>query len=579
MEKPIFFALRTTAAALLALTSADALGINHPWWAAMTVWLVAQPTRGLLLERAMARLTGSAVGAAAGAAVLLGLKGQPLPSLLALALWLAFCAGLGSMFRHFRNYGVVLAGYTASIVVMFGLGDGVHNGDLAVDRVLCTIAGIVCSALASIYAVPKASGERLSERLEDVLQRCLARVEQHLRHKKSSLSAQTLIADIAALDHSVDNEAAGSLRGRRNALRVRQISGLLLELIALTPEEGEVRDVVLSRRGTDKEWVASLSQLSKHLDQVSKRVDQAGVAQVLDELLAVLRQPPSIGLGNAFRNADMPSVMRAGVRPVIALAVSAVIWQSTGWQTGAMMVMTATLFASLFSAHDQGNQALIQVLIGSLLGALGGLMVRLFLLPHAQGLWTVLLCIAPFLLLGAWLMRRPSTAKMAIDLNMTFLLTAQPGSPPAEVAMVLNESSAIIVGVLVAVATYWLFLPATPQVRQRLLARRIVRLADTVSQAPDAMEAGHAHRALCAAQVRLLDVCKPTGRLFNAAQNCLAQSRLALVAYSLRFGTGRRPCSANLSALPTASTSEALRRAGAVLNECLDSTPIDGSSR
>jgi p-hydroxybenzoic acid efflux pump subunit AaeB len=49
-KRPLEFAIRTTAAALLALACAALLNIHHPWWAAMTVWLVAQPTRGLLLE-------------------------------------------------------------------------------------------------------------------------------------------------------------------------------------------------------------------------------------------------------------------------------------------------------------------------------------------------------------------------------------------------------------------------------------------------------------------------------------------------------------------------------------------------
>jgi hypothetical protein len=69
--------------------------------------------------------------------------------------------------------------------------------------------------------------------------------------------------------------------------------------------------------------------------------------------------------------------------------------------------------------------------VAAVLGALAGLVARLFVLPYAHGLLPTLLCIAPFLLLGAWLMRRPATVKMAIDFNMTFLLMAQPAAPPA----------------------------------------------------------------------------------------------------------------------------------------------------
>lgn len=64
------FAVRTTAAAQLALLAASALGLHHTHWAAMSVWLVAQPTRGLLLEKSILRVVGTLVGAAAGFALL-----------------------------------------------------------------------------------------------------------------------------------------------------------------------------------------------------------------------------------------------------------------------------------------------------------------------------------------------------------------------------------------------------------------------------------------------------------------------------------------------------------------------------
>lgn len=60
-----------------------------------------------------------------------GLAGQPVPSLFVLALWLMLRAGIGSMFRYFRNYGFVLADYTAAIIVLSGLADGVYDGHLA----------------------------------------------------------------------------------------------------------------------------------------------------------------------------------------------------------------------------------------------------------------------------------------------------------------------------------------------------------------------------------------------------------------------------------------------------------------
>jgi uncharacterized membrane protein YccC len=86
------FAVRTTAAAVLALLAATSLGLSHPHWAAMTVWLVAQPTRGLILERSLARLAGSALGAALGFLLVRYLSDTPVGLVFALVSWVACCA-------------------------------------------------------------------------------------------------------------------------------------------------------------------------------------------------------------------------------------------------------------------------------------------------------------------------------------------------------------------------------------------------------------------------------------------------------------------------------------------------------
>ena len=508
------FALRTTTAALGAFAVAWGFGIYHPWWAAMTVWLVAQPTTGLLFERSLARLIGTGVGALAGAGVLMMLAEQRFGALVAVAAWLALCTGLGSIFRHFRNYGFVLAGYTASIVVLFGLGEATSDAGLALDRVTCTAIGIICSALVSCRSLPD-RGTELTRRRQEILNRSLAEVERFLRWGTVGEPGNVLFSDIAALDRSVDEYAAGSLRRQREAWRTRRISGLLLELLTQSAAPG------VPGGGNS---LACDGPTAKRLTMLIATANAAGrlsIASTLEELQQLLNNESPSPEPLRFE-VDPSAVWRAAARPVVALACAATIWWASGWGSGAMMVMTAALFTSLFSSHDQANHMVIQVLLGTLAGAIAGVAVRLVVLPHAEGLWTTLLCIAPFLLAGAWLMQRPATSKMAIDLTMTFLLTSQPSSPPAGVAVALNEAAAIIVGVMIAAATFWAVLPATPAVGSRLLARRIVRLTLRLSASRDAGTAGAVRQSLRRALVRLLDFTKPHSAIFVAAQQCLA---------------------------------------------------------
>jgi len=522
-ERALLFATRTTGAALLAFTLAQGLDIAHPWWAAMTVWLVAQPTRGLLIERCMARLAGTVVGALAGGILLSFAPSIPI-ALAALLLWIGLCAGLGSMFRHSRNYGLVLAGYTAAIVVLFALGDVGLSPHLPFDRVWCTVIGVGCSALASIRIAPGHRLTDLNSRLNELLKLCLDRVEAHLRHHEGPPDNGNILATrIAALDRMVDEAAAGALRERRAALHVRRLSGLLLELVALTQQASDVNapDDLLIEHSVTRDRLFGLIDLAYRSRQVA-------LGDVLDELALALDTRGGSVLVDAMREADKASAMRAVGKPVIALSLAAAIWLTSGWQYGFIMAMTATLFASLFSSHDQGNQLLAQVLYGSLAGAVAGIATRWFLLPHAGGIVGILCCIAPTLLAGAWLMRRASTAKMAIDLNMTFLLTSQPEAAPANIFTILDQTSAILAGVLIAAVTFWLIVPASPHARRRQLAQRIMRLAGGNSEKRDIQAAMDQHRALRATLVRLLDISDPTRPLFAAASDCLVRSRLAL---------------------------------------------------
>jgi uncharacterized membrane protein YccC len=513
-QRPLEFAIRTTLAALLAFASCELLGIHHPWWAAMTVWLVAQPTRGLLIERSLARLAGTICGAIAGA-MLLTFWGQHLSvTLIGLALWLACCAGLGTIFRHFRNYGFVLAGYTAGIVVLFGLDSGGADSSLAQHRVVCTLIGIICSALFSVRVLPSKAPD-FEAQARSLLSRVLRRIEGGPQVAQGSDSDPSIVAAIGAFDRMIDEQAAGSIRGRADALRLRHISGILLELMALAPSAHYRIPAAVDRQDDPQQWAPLLAANTAS-------GGQRALANALGDLALALEPDRRSAWRHFHPDFDVVAAFRAASRPVLALVIAAALWLSTGWQAGAMMAMTAVLFASLFSSHDHGNDMVIQVLIGTLAGAAAGLLARLFLLPYADGLLPTLVCITPFLLAAAWLMRQRATAKMAIDMAMTFLLTAQPGTAPVTLVVAIAEAAAIVAGVFIAVAMFWLILPSTPDVRSRLLASRIARLARLIGRAGDSSVSRSRHEVIRATQIRLLDVTHAGSPLFKAAQACLA---------------------------------------------------------
>lgn len=110
------FTLKAFLAAMLAYYIALRIGLDRPYWAIITAYIVAQPLAGAVSSKAMFRLLGTVIGA--GVAILLVplLGNAPELLSLALALWLGLCTFVALLDRTPRAYTFLLAGYTAGIV-------------------------------------------------------------------------------------------------------------------------------------------------------------------------------------------------------------------------------------------------------------------------------------------------------------------------------------------------------------------------------------------------------------------------------------------------------------------------------
>ena len=97
------FALRTTIAACLSLGIALWLELDSPIWAPMTVWSVAQLSRGESLSKARWRIIGTLTGGVA-ALVFVGIYPQaPWLFFPLIALWIGLCSGLATFVSNFRS--------------------------------------------------------------------------------------------------------------------------------------------------------------------------------------------------------------------------------------------------------------------------------------------------------------------------------------------------------------------------------------------------------------------------------------------------------------------------------------------
>ncbi|TPW36034.1 FUSC family protein [Oecophyllibacter saccharovorans] len=150
----VLFTLRTTFAALIALGIAFRMELDSPAWAPLTVWVVAQPTRGESLSKARWRIVGT-LGGGLFALLLSALVPQaPWLFYIGLALWTALCTGLGSFATNFRAYAWSLAGFTGAIIAVDAAPDANNVFTVAMSRCTYIMLGIVCElSVAAVFSV------------------------------------------------------------------------------------------------------------------------------------------------------------------------------------------------------------------------------------------------------------------------------------------------------------------------------------------------------------------------------------------------------------------------------------------
>lgn len=146
-------ALQLFAASAIALALAVLLGLHNPFWAAMPVWVVAQPNRQDLLIRGVLRVLGTALGAALGLAALMLLP-EPAARIVVLALAIGSGAALAYWIGTAYSYGVLLAAITIAVVLVPAMDHPVDATALALDRIWCTLIGVVSVTLITILFTP-----------------------------------------------------------------------------------------------------------------------------------------------------------------------------------------------------------------------------------------------------------------------------------------------------------------------------------------------------------------------------------------------------------------------------------------
>lgn len=502
--------LRTTLSALVALVAAILLGLDNPYWAAMTTVVVAQPVRGQVMVKGLFRAVGTVLGAAVGVAILLTMGSSPWALIGVLALWIGGCTAVANLVHGYRAYGAVLAAVTSALVVLMAFSHPGAALALSVVRTSEVLLGIVVAAFVALLFLPASDlGGLLHQawRIADDGVGWAAGVLRAGYGDEAVERERRLVVDMANLVDAAGQIAAGS---RRFAGRVRHVRGLMASVLSLmaaaralalhasrSGEEGsDDMRAELERLDGTRAWLREAapgghdrgeddasSPAPEQSTTVAAAVGTDGhlgdlgvaLASIRTSYQALCQRSPAPG-GEPAVHRDRSAATRTGIRTVVTVLLAGAIWLTTGWDGGGPMVMACAIMCAIFATHPMPARGVRSSLAGAALAFVAALLVRGVLLPEGAGAIASVLILALVLVVGTLAIANRPTAIVGTEFTMMFMFMTEPGLPWTHPPSYLPVTGGgIMVGVTIATIVFALVLPQHPERRLRDLSRAVVR--------------------------------------------------------------------------------------------------------
>jgi uncharacterized membrane protein YccC len=522
------FSLKSFAAAMLALAVALAVGLDRPYWAMATVYIVAHPLSGAVRSKGVYRLIGTLVGAAATIVLVPNLDDAPELLTCAFALWIGFCLYLSVLDRTPRGYAFMLAGYTAAIIGSPVVQAPDTVWDVTVSRVEEISLGIACAALVSSLVLPRPVATVLQARLIawrlngrrlalDALatdrpgepgrdaDTCRTRLllaadaveirglTTHLAYDTSNLHTATpLLAAMqqrllimlpvfaAVQDRIADLRAVDGLTPPLRAVIDRLRGWIEADIDSVTSAHGAALRADISRledaAEAERDWAGMLrgTLLSRFAEMVDLRQDfldlrhailaQGGPA-AMPKLAVHLPGPPRM-------HRDHGIAALRGIVAALALAVTCAFWIGSGWPDGAQAALLAAIACCFTASQDDPVPSLFGLLIVVLLASACAAIGQFAILPAASNFEMLCLAMAAFFIPAGTLACIPPLQKLGALTIFTATLLALQESYSADFAAWGNGTAAALLGVGTAMIVSAVAVPAgaTLSLRRRLRA-------------------------------------------------------------------------------------------------------------
>lgn len=515
------------------------LALPQPSTAMLTTIIVANRQTGMVLAKSFYRAIGTLVGALAGFLIVSFFPQERVLFLSALSLWVGACAGGAMLYRNFKSYAFVLAGYTAAIVALPVINHPLEVFDSAVWRLSEVLLGIGVSAAVSDVVFPSRIRDDLRRLCRaqfanfiDFVQRVMcgkvarADIENaHLRFVRDAVTVEDLRSSVIFEDPEArarsghmlllnqrfmaTSTTLQTLHHLINRLKRRghdvaadaliKVYRPLADALDAPIEAGAAARVLLPRldgaRQTIKERKAALragmvsaydmldfdtgaTLIDRFVDELHGYVEAASALQA-PRLSGIVTERVRFERSNDFRGAGLTML-----RTTLVMGLLSFYWIVSAWPHGGSTILLATVFSGLFAATPNPSQWVQHVSLGFLLGMCASFVCQFFVLPLMDGFGLFVAGTVPFLMMGMAMMAWPITARAGVGYCMGFTLTlAARNEMDYDVVFFWNDTLAQLIGLAAAGAAFVLLPPAISSMwlrgGQLERLRRQVRLAAT----------------------------------------------------------------------------------------------------
>jgi uncharacterized membrane protein YccC len=498
------FAVRTWLGILLALYVSFWLELDAPYSAAITVAILALPTRGQGLEKAGFRVLGTAIGVVA-AIVIAGLFSQTSSLILAVfSIWVGLCVYAARTLDGNRAYAAALCCVTVGLVAVQQIDSPLQVFSTGTARGAAIAVGVLASGFVNDLLATPDYHPVLLNRLEALHHQVIDSAEGVVRNwTQSTMLSGGLMRDIVALRPETASLATESSSGKaRSAAARTAMVDLVAELFlarALTvlpaiaiptmqeqsPSElqGQAAAALsASSSGDQDDSLSVLLAISRDWLR-TKLVRRSARVQESIEAMRDATPPYREWRAPLYRSHRLAA--ETGVRAAVHFALASAFFVVTGWPATELCLTLVAVVIGIASVAPNPRMFIVLSVLATPLACLLAGILKYIVLDGVSEFQLLAIGLAPFIIGLALMITLPSRIYSPLGrLTLVFTLAVlAPTNPQTyDPLTFLTTSLFVCLAAILVFTAQLLFPPLSDESRLRQMLKEARRELDKLNE-------------------------------------------------------------------------------------------------